>query len=214
MCVIGLLARLLGALSDPVPLVSGCSSHTQDAVDHVESLLSVRWNEPLSLSELAREAGLSVFHLCRAFRRATGRTIRGYREQLRLRQALDEVREGGRSLVDIALDAGFCSHSHFGAVFRASSVSRRPRFDARLGVQPTRGALLARRSLRRRGGITSGPAHDCDSGPALGAHNLTSCAPSAPCCCCSRDFSRNARAFRPERRTTTTRTSADGVCTR
>ena len=91
---------------------------THDAVHEIEVLLSARWNESWQLSELARRAGLSPFHLCRAFHRLTGCTLHQYRLRLRLRAALDEMRRTRRSLVDIALDAGFCSHSHFTSAFR------------------------------------------------------------------------------------------------
>jgi AraC family transcriptional regulator len=72
----------------------------------------------MSLRELSQRCGLSVFHLCRAFHELTGRTIAGYRRQLRLRAALNTVRDSTRQLTDIALDAGFYSHSHFTAVFK------------------------------------------------------------------------------------------------
>jgi AraC family transcriptional regulator len=90
---------------------------TRDAVHDVERVLSRQWRESWSLADLARGTGLSVFHLCRAFRRVTGRTIHEYRETLRLRAALDALQGGGSSVTDIALDAGFSSHSHFTAAF-------------------------------------------------------------------------------------------------
>ena len=91
---------------------------TEDAVHEIEILLSARWNETLQLSDLARGVGLSPFHLCRAFRQLTGCTIHQYRLRLRLRAALDAMRTTRRSLVEIALDAGFSSHSHFTSAFR------------------------------------------------------------------------------------------------
>ena len=83
-----------------------------------ERLLSEHWREPWSLADLSRAAGLSVYHLCRAFRQVTGRTIHQYREALRLRESLDALQRETRSITDIALDAGFSSHSHFTAAFR------------------------------------------------------------------------------------------------
>jgi transcriptional regulator GlxA family with amidase domain len=41
-----------------------------------------------------------------------------YRQDLRLRWSLEGVIESRRPLVDIALDAGFSSHSHFTSSFR------------------------------------------------------------------------------------------------
>jgi len=90
----------------------------RDMIHHIEFILSRQWGESLSLRELANEVGISVYHLCRMFRRATGSTLHQYRQKLRLRCSLEGVMESRRSLVDIALDAGFSSHSHYTHTFR------------------------------------------------------------------------------------------------
>jgi AraC family transcriptional regulator len=85
----------------------------REIVHHVEFVLSERWADCLSLCDLANEVGVSVYHLCRIFRRATGVTLHQYRQKLRIRWSLEDVTSSTRPLVDIALDAGFSSHSHF-----------------------------------------------------------------------------------------------------
>jgi AraC family transcriptional regulator len=90
----------------------------RDIVHHTEFVLSRQWGESLSLRDLANEVGISVYHLCRMFRRATGSTLHQYRQKLRVRWSLESVMESSRSLVDIALDAGFSSHSHYTSSFR------------------------------------------------------------------------------------------------
>ena len=90
----------------------------RDMIHHIEFILSRQWGECLSLRELANEVGISVYHLCRMFRRATGSTLHQYRQKLRVRCSLEGVMESRRSLVDIALDAGFSSHSHYTHTFR------------------------------------------------------------------------------------------------
>ena len=62
----------------------------------------------------------SVFHLCRSFRRATGLTLHDYRDEVRLRLALERLEGGERDLSRLALDLGYSSHSHFTAAFRRS----------------------------------------------------------------------------------------------
>jgi len=61
-----------------------------------------------------------VFHLARMFRSRTGFSLHAYRNQLRLRAALERLRDPGVDLIDIALDLGFSSHSHFTETFRRS----------------------------------------------------------------------------------------------
>lgn len=97
---------------------STVSRKQRNIIHHIEFILSRQWGECLSLRDLAGEVGISVYHLCRMFRRATGSTLHQYRQKLRVRWSLEGVMESGRSLVDIALDAGFSSHSHYTSSFR------------------------------------------------------------------------------------------------
>jgi transcriptional regulator GlxA family with amidase domain len=89
------------------------SAKQRELVHRVEHVLSERWDQGVRLSSLAAEVGISVFHLCRTFRRATGMTLHAYRHGERLRRSLEAVTESRKPLVDIALGLGFSSHSHF-----------------------------------------------------------------------------------------------------
>jgi len=89
-----------------------------DIVHDAETILSARWDEHLQLGDLAEILDVSVYHLCRTFRRATGTTLHQYRHDLRVRHALEAVQESDEPLVRIALDMGFSSHSHFTSAFR------------------------------------------------------------------------------------------------
>jgi AraC family transcriptional regulator len=107
----------------------------RDIVHHMEHVLSQRWGARLTLRDIASEVGLSAYHLCRLFRRATGTTLHQYRQRLHIRGSLESVIEADRPLVDIALEAGFSSHSHFTSSFREefgqapSAVRARKRID-------------------------------------------------------------------------------------
>ncbi len=95
------------------------SAGDADAVSLAQRLLSENLAESLSLQELARRVGLSMFHLARSFRRATGSTLHAWRLRLRLLAALDALSEHPKvDLTALALDLGFSSHSHFTAAFR------------------------------------------------------------------------------------------------
>jgi AraC family transcriptional regulator len=96
--------------------VAAVSASQLEAAQQVRRLLSERLGDPLLLADLAREVGLSVFHLCRTFKAATGSSLHAYRNQARLHEALDRL-EGGGDLTQIGLDLGYSSHSHFTAAF-------------------------------------------------------------------------------------------------
>lgn len=72
----------------------------------------------VTLRDLARAMCCSPWRLCRAFRRFTGLTVTGYRHALRVRIALERLRDAPDDLTALALELGFSSHSHFTHVFR------------------------------------------------------------------------------------------------
>ena len=90
----------------------------RDTIRDIEIVLSRPAEEHLTLKGIAREIGLSAYHVCRLFRRATGKTLHYYRLQFRLRTTLTQVLESSKPLIDVALDGGFSSHSHFTERFR------------------------------------------------------------------------------------------------
>lgn len=74
-----------------------------------------RW----TLSDLARTAHVSPGHLAHLFPAELGITAYGCVLRLRLAGALPAVLDGHAGLTEVALQAGFASHSHFTAHFRA-----------------------------------------------------------------------------------------------
>jgi AraC family transcriptional regulator len=89
-----------------------------DVVEAARDVIARRYRENLSLSQVAGEVGASVFHLSRVFHTRTGFSLHAYRNQLRLRTALERLAERDADLTSIALDLGFSSHSHFTETFR------------------------------------------------------------------------------------------------
>ena len=91
-----------------------------DLVEAARDVIARQFHQNLSLSEIAAAAQSSVFHLARIFKARTGFSLHAYRNQLRLRAALDRMRDREIDLIEIALDLGFSSHSHFTETFRRS----------------------------------------------------------------------------------------------
>ncbi len=71
----------------------------------------------IRITALARIAGLSQDALEKRFRRAVGATPKQYASIVRLRRAIAAY-ETGRSLTEVAIDAGYCDQSHFNRHFR------------------------------------------------------------------------------------------------
>ncbi|HUE86165.1 MAG TPA: AraC family transcriptional regulator [Vicinamibacterales bacterium] len=90
----------------------------RDLAEAARAVVASRFDEPLSLPIIARLVDTSVFHLARVFRGVTGTTLHAYRNQLRLRAALERVADPGSDLLSVAIDLGYSSHSHFSEAFR------------------------------------------------------------------------------------------------
>ncbi len=89
-----------------------------DIVESARDVIARKFKDNLSISDIAGEAGSSEFYLARMFKARTGLSMHAYRTQLRLRAALERLHEPRLALVEIALDLGFSSHSHFTESFR------------------------------------------------------------------------------------------------
>ncbi|WP_085314851.1 GlxA family transcriptional regulator [Derxia lacustris] len=109
------------------------------------------------LDELAREVGVSPRHLGRLFQHQIGMTPTAYAMRLRLRRARELLEKTRQPIVDIAMQCGFVSNSHFSRAASATCTAirraRRVRGDPRL-VQgfARRGTDAARKRKRRLAG--------------------------------------------------------------
>jgi len=74
---------------------------------------------PLTLDQLAVQAGQSAFHYLRTFRSITGVTPHQFILRARLRYAAARLLAGESRVLHIALDAGFGDLSNFNRAFRA-----------------------------------------------------------------------------------------------
>ena len=87
-------------------------------VRRVIEYMEAKYREPLSLDELAGEAGVSRFHFVQLFRKQVGITPHRYVVHLRMHAAATMLTETDMGVLDIALACGYQSLGHFAAAFR------------------------------------------------------------------------------------------------
>lgn len=84
-------------------------------------ILATRLDERVTLPAVAEAVGLSTYHFCRLFRASTGLTVHAYRKRLRLREAFAScATRPDRKLAEVAVSAGYASHSHMTTDFQAA----------------------------------------------------------------------------------------------
>jgi AraC-like DNA-binding protein len=76
-----------------------------------------RWDQPISLAELAAVAGLSRFELARRFAAQVGLPAHAYQTDLRVNHARAMLRTG-RAPAEVALACGFADQAHLTRTFR------------------------------------------------------------------------------------------------
>lgn len=86
----------------------------QKALWFIESHLA----DALTLDEVAAIAGISRFHLVRAFAAATGLSVMRYVRARRLSEAARMLANGAPNILSVALDADYGSHEAFTRAFR------------------------------------------------------------------------------------------------
>jgi AraC-like DNA-binding protein len=120
---------VLGAVAALRPhLRPGPPSRTRARAEHAavrraRAHLQERWDQKVSLAELATHAGLSRFELVRRFRDQNGVTPHAYQINLRVDEARRRL-AAGTAPAAVAADCGFADQPHLSRVFkRAVGVS-------------------------------------------------------------------------------------------
>ena len=90
----------------------------QIIVDEIDNCIKNYNDDALTLSCLSRRLGYSEFYTTRKFKEISGMQFRDYLRNRKLAFALKEVRDGGKSILEIAFDYGFSSHEAFTRAFK------------------------------------------------------------------------------------------------
>lgn len=81
-------------------------------------LIQQRLDDPLSLEEIARHAGLSPYHFHRIFTGMMGESVKSHIRRLRLERAAGQLKRTRRPVIEVALGAGYESHEAFSRIFK------------------------------------------------------------------------------------------------
>jgi AraC-like DNA-binding protein len=84
----------------------------------VEEYVRTHFDHCISLSDLARVAGLSRMHFAAQFRAATGYRPREFLLHQRIEHAKSLLSNTETHLAQVALTVGFCTQAHFSTVFK------------------------------------------------------------------------------------------------
>ncbi|MCI3923099.1 AraC family transcriptional regulator [Paenibacillus sp. TRM 82003] len=89
-----------------------------ERLKRVIARIEERYEESISLGELAEVAQMSESYFCRYFKRITTKTPVEYINDYRIGRAAALLRQSNRKVMDIALDVGFSNLNYFNTVFK------------------------------------------------------------------------------------------------
>ncbi len=99
------------------------NSKKEDLLPHwaisVRELLNDRWNENISLQELATNVGVHPTTISKHFRKYFQCTMGEYTRKLKVKKAIDLLHTSKHSLTEIAYICGFSDQSHFIRIFKS-----------------------------------------------------------------------------------------------
>jgi AraC family transcriptional regulator len=97
-------------------------------LDHIGDNLA----QDLSLAQLAAIAGMSPHYFAELFKKSTGYAPHRYVLLHRMERAKQDLRNAGRSIIEVGLDAGFENPSHFARMFRKFVGTSPSRFQSEI----------------------------------------------------------------------------------
>ena len=112
------------ALVRNVPTEINSSRDRSKQLSRLERLQKVfryveeRYAEGITLKEIARVANFSIYHFTRFFKEATGMTFNQYLSNLRIRRAVQYLRDTEDPVTEVAFKTGFNSIKTFNRVFK------------------------------------------------------------------------------------------------
>lgn len=92
--------------------------HSAERIQAVRQFIHEHMDQQLDRAALARIAGFSIAHLHRMFAAVTGQSIARYVRRARLERAGRKLRMGAVDISEVALAAGYDTHTAFAKAFK------------------------------------------------------------------------------------------------
>ena len=90
------------------------NTHIKKVTNYIQTHL----DDELDVVQLAKVAGYSHFHFCRIFKANMGESVMSYTTRLRLERASKDLCSANKSIIEVALDAGFQTPTGFLKAFK------------------------------------------------------------------------------------------------
>ena len=104
--------------SETVKLRHGESNNQHKAIEDIIKYIKENLTADLSLNNIAERAGFSPVYFHNCFKASTGKTLRAYVEEQRIKKSVNMLISSNKTLTEIAYSCGFSSQSYFSYAFK------------------------------------------------------------------------------------------------
>ncbi len=115
---LNLLSQILSLEAPDKDCLREKTGKVKAVVDEVVDILHREWNDPPTISTLARRVGSNECYLKQWFRQQTGMTIGEYIREQRMKKALEMIETGKYSITATAFFVGYSNPGHFSEAFK------------------------------------------------------------------------------------------------
>lgn len=117
-CVLNLVLYICDNYVAPADTIAVSVASSIDMIKIVIGYINAHLTEKITLDILARETGLSKYHLCHEFKKVTKHTIVTYIHICRCKKAAKLLKQNGYSVHDACFASGFENLSYFTSTFK------------------------------------------------------------------------------------------------
>ncbi len=117
------MVKLLAIFAEHISLVSNQivvkqQNNEPPTITRAKEFILENHEEPLSLGQVAKTVGTSLFHFCKLFKKTTGLNFTEYVSRVRVEKAKNLLLNPNLRVGEIAYQVGFQSLTHFNRVFK------------------------------------------------------------------------------------------------
>jgi two-component system response regulator YesN len=94
------------------------TNKSRNVIERIKSMIETRFQENVTISDIAKEVYLTTTYVCLIFKQETGMTLNDYLTKVRMETALDMLKDPANKLHDICYAIGYSEPSYFSKMFK------------------------------------------------------------------------------------------------
>ncbi len=94
------------------------NSKGRNIIENIKGIIDRKYNENMTINDLAKEVYLSTTYLCMVFKQETGETVNEYITKVRIEKAMELLKDPSYKIYDICYDIGYIEAGYFSKIFK------------------------------------------------------------------------------------------------